>query len=365
MDDNMLGMPFTEIDTPALVIDLDVMEANIAVMADFFARTKAKLRPHVKTHKTPALAHKQIVAGAIGMTCAKLGEAEVMAESGIKDILIANQVVGRGKISRLVDLAKKADMMVAVDDLRNAGEISEVASGAGASVRVLVEVNTGINRCGVEPGKPALELARKVFKLPGLRFSGVMGYEGHAVGIKDFNERSEVARKSMKLLTETADVIRDGGIEVRIVSGGGTGTYNISGVYPGVTEIQAGSYILMDVSYNERCPEFGCALTVLTTVVSITPSQRRVVTDAGLKSMTKDFGMPGVKGYPDLSVMGLSEEHVRIEDKSGRCSLKVGDKIELIPNHVCTTVNLHDRFYGVRKGKVEAIWPIAARGRFD
>jgi D-serine deaminase-like pyridoxal phosphate-dependent protein len=152
---------------------------------------------------------------------------------------------------------------------------------------------------------------------------------------------------------------------VGIVSGGGTGTYNVSGVYPGVTEIQAGSYILMDVSYNERCPEFGCALTVLTTVVSVTQPQRRVVTDAGLKSMTKDFGMPGVKGYPDLSVMGLSEEHVRIEDKSGRCSLKVGDKIELIPNHVCTTVNLHDRFYGMRKGKVEAIWPIAARGRFD
>ena len=364
MVNQMIGMNFTEIDTPALVIDLNAMEDNITKMAEFFAKSEAELRPHFKTHKTPILAHKQIDAGAIGITCAKLGEAEVLAASGIKDILIANQIVGKTKINRLVNLARSTDVMVAVDDLVNASEISAAAESIGTSIRVLIEVNTGMERCGVDPGEPALELARKLIDLPRLSFSGVMGYEGHAVGIDDFDKRTEVASKAMKFLTETADLLRDNAIEVKIVSGGGTGTYNMSGVYPGVTEIQAGSYILMDATYHGRCPEFTRALTVLSTVISVNASQKRIITDAGLKSMTRDFGMPKVKGYPDLEVMGLSEEHVRIDDKSGESDLKPGEKVELFPNHVCTTVNLHDRFYGVREGKIETVWTIEGRGRF-
>lgn len=364
MINHLIGMTFKEIDTPALVIDLDLMEENISKMAEFFVASEAELRPHFKTHKTPILAHKQIDAGAIGITCAKLGEAEVLAASGIKDILIANQIVGKTKINRLVNLSKSTDVMVALDDIANATEISAAAESVGTIVRVLIEVDTGMKRCGVDPGEPALVLARKLLDLPGLKFSGVMGYEGHVVGIGEFNERTEAASKAMKLLTETADLLRDNGIEVGIVSGGGTGTYNMSGAYPGVTEIQAGSYILMDASYHERCPEFARALTVLSTVISVNSSQRRIISDAGLKSMTRDFGMPKVKGYPDLEVMGLSEEHVRIDDKSGECELKPGDKVELIPNHVCTTVNLHDRFYGVREGRLESVWPIEGRGRF-
>jgi D-serine deaminase-like pyridoxal phosphate-dependent protein len=356
-----VGISVEEIDTPALLIDLDVMEGNIARMADFFSGVEANLRPHVKTHKSPILAHKQIAAGAIGVTCAKLGEAEVMAENGIRDILIANQIVGAQKVERLVNLTRDADVMVAVDTTENVKELSMAAQRKGATLRVLVEVNVGQNRCGVDPGEPALDLVRQVAKSKGLKFAGLMGYEGHAVSIADVDERTRKARTSMKILTDTASLIKSAGLSVEVVSAGGTGTYNITGTYPGVTEIQAGSYILMDGSYRKIVP-FDCALTLLTTVVSAR-SPERIIVDAGMKSISQDMGMPEIKDQSDLLVTGLSEEHGKLKSTSDASPLKPGDKIELIPSHGCTTVNLHDRYHAVRNGRLEAVWLIGGRGK--
>jgi len=361
-DDQYIGMPVHELDTPALVIDLDVMEDNIARMAAYFTGIDADLRPHIKTHKCPIIAHKQIAAGSTGITCSKLGEAEVMVQAGIKDILIANEIVGARKIRRLVDLARQAELMVAVDDAQNIEDLSEAVRVAGVRLGVLVDVNVGMNRCGADPGKPALELARKVQEAHGLTFMGLMGYEGHVVGLASAEERSRKGREAMKLLMDTKDLIERSGLVVQIVSSGGTGTYNISGPYPGVTEIQAGSYIFMDAHYRETGIEFGCALSLLATIMSLHLPDR-IITDAGIKTISADFGFPVVKGREELEVIGLNEEHGKIRTKTGKCSLKIGDKIELIPGHGCTTINLHDRYFAVRKGKVEAVYPILARGK--
>ncbi len=351
-----------QLDTPILLIDLDIMESNIARMADYFSKVKASLRPHTKTHKTPILAHKQIDAGAIGVTCAKLDEAEVMVSSGIKDVLIANEIISERKIAKLVGLAKHADVMVAVDDPNNVENLSNTAQMMKAKLRILVEVNTGMNRCGVLPGKPALELARRVSRSKNLVFSGLMGYEGHTVTIPNFEERKKETEKSLALLIETKDLIERNGIEVKIVSGGGTGTYNITGQYPGITEVQAGSYIFMDTYYRNVLKDFDCALTILTTVIS-RPDNNIVIIDAGMKSVTKEFGMPEVKNIDGAKVVSLSEEHGKIDISESSVNLKPGDKIELIPSHCCTTINLHDQFYGIRNDILESIWCISGRGK--
>lgn len=356
------GISLEAIDTPALVVDLDLMEGNIARMANFFAGVSATLRPHTKTHKTPALAHKQIEAGAKGVTCAKLGEAEVMAASGIRDLLIANQVIGRTKIDRLVALARHSDVIVAVDHSDNVREISEAARAVGATVGMLIEVNVGMNRCGVEPGEPTLQLAQIIHRLPGVRFAGVMGYEGHIINDPDQAVRERECRKSMGLLTETAAYVRQAGLPVNIVSGGGTGTYKITGTFPGVTEVQAGSYLFMDATYHKIIPEFDCALTIYTTVVS-RPGDTLAIVDAGLKTMTTEFGFPTVRDRSGATLIGESEEHGKLRLDGASVSLRPGEKIHLLPSHVCTTINLHDRLYGVRNGRLETIWTVAARGK--
>ncbi len=350
-----------QLDTPVLLLDLDIMESNIAKMANYIRGVNAELRPHTKTHKTPILAHKQIQAGAIGVTCAKLGEAVEMVASGIKDILIANEIVTPQKIARLMGLAKHADMMVAVDDPVNVENLSQAAQAKDVKLRVLIEVDIGMKRCGTMPGKPALELAQKVLKSKNLIFAGLMGYEGHTVTTPDFQERKQKTEESLALLVGTKDLLEQNGIEVKIVSGGGTGTYNITGQYPGITEIQAGSYIVMDSFYRNVLQDFDCALTVLTTVIS-RPAKDRIVTDAGIKALTKE-GIPEIKGIPGLEVTGLSEEHGKLKVIDLNLDLKPGDKIEMIPNHCCTTINLHDRYYGIRDGYLEAIWDIAGRGK--
>lgn len=359
----IIGSSKMEIDTPALLIDLPAMERNIARMANFFADKPAKLRPHAKTHKCPIIAQKQLEAGnAVGITCAKLGEAEVLVEGGIRDILIANQIVGPQKIARLVALAHHADLMVAVDDPANVADLSAAASAAGVQLRVLVEVNLGMNRCGVEPGEPALALARKVAEAKGLRFMGLQGYEGHLVFTPDPAERREKTLAAMKTLVETRRLIEDAGLEVKIVSGGGTGTYDVTGSFPGIDEVQAGSYVFMDTKYRSVGLDFELALTVLTTVIS-RPTPHIAITDAGMKVVTSEFGMPEVRGIEGATLTKLSEEHGKIEFASPNTDLKVGDKIELFVSHGCTTINLHDRYYGVRDGRLEAVWSIAGRGK--
>lgn len=360
-----IGMHKTELDTPALLIDLDKMEANIRTMAAYFTTVNAMLRPHLKTHKTPIIAHKQIAAGAIGVTCAKLGEAEAVIHAGIRDVLIANQIVGAQKIARLINLAKHSEIMVAVDNAQNVQAISEAASAKDVSVRMLVEVNIGMDRCGVEPGEPALELAELIRKSPNVNFAGLMGYEGHTVANPDKAERNAAAREAIQILVEAKHYLEKRGVPVSIMSGGGTGTFNITGSIPEMTEVQAGSYVLMDSTYGnvEGIGEhFERALSVLATVVS-RPSADRIIVDTGLKVLAKEFGIPQPIGVTGVEMTGLSEEHGKMQVSDENVSLNPGDKLEILPTHCCTTVNLHDRYYGIRNGIVESVWEIAARGK--
>ena len=364
-----IGMQKTELDTPALLIDLDKMEANIQTMADYFTTVNAMLRPHVKTHKTPIISHKQIAAGAIGVTCAKLGEAEAVIHAGVRDVLIANQVVGSHKIARLINLARHSEIMVAVDNPQNVRDISAAAAAKGVTVRMLVEVNVGMNRCGVESGKPALELAKQIRQSPNLKFEGLMGYEGHTVAKPDLKEREANVREAMQHLIDAKHYLEKHGVEVSIMSGGGTGTFNITGSIPEMTEVQAGSYVFMDSTYRNVegvGEQFDCSLSVLATVVS-RPAPDRVIVDTGLKVLAKEFGIPQPIGITGVEMTGLSEEHGTLKSvgqvSDTNVSLTPGDKIEILPTHCCTTVNLHDRYYGIRNGIVESVWDIAARGK--
>ena len=357
------GTHYLELDTPALLLDLDAFEYNVSKMAQFFADKPTSLRPHAKTHKCPEIARRQLHSGAIGITCAKVGEAEVMAQAGIQDILIANQVVGEIKIERLTDLAARCELMVAVDDPANITALSQACQAKGVSLRVLVEVDIGMNRCGVQSGAPALRLAQQVADSPNLRLAGRMGYEGHLVSIADTEERQARVLQALVPLQETRDLLAENGLPVEIVSGGGTGTYDVSGSYPPMTEIEAGSYVLMDASYVKVRPEFKTALTILSSVVS-RPAPERIVTDAGMKAIATDHGLPISIGIPGASVRRLSEEHGLLELADPKAvQLRPGDKVRLIPGHCCTNVNLYDILHVLQDGTLVDIWPIAARGR--
>jgi D-serine deaminase-like pyridoxal phosphate-dependent protein len=350
-----------DLDTPALLLDAALLERNIARMAAFARQAGIHLRPHAKTHKSPQIAAMQIAAGAIGITCQKLGEAEVMADAGIDGILISNQIVGRHKIARLVNLARRTDVAVAVDDPRNVDDLSAAAVSAGVPLKVVVEVDVGMGRCGVQPGEPALQLAQLVRRSPGLAFVGLMGYEGHAVSIHDAEQRRQTASAALQLLVDTVELLQSRGLPVPVVSSTGTGTYDVGGRFPGITEIQVGSYATMDGAYREVGVPFDCALTILTTIIS-TPRDGVAIADAGMKSIATDHGLPKVLDIPDAEVVSLSEEHGRIA-LCGPTQPRPGDKIRLLPMHGCTTINLHDRFYVVRDGYLEAVWPVVARGR--
>ena len=364
-ESEIIGRPLSEVDTPALVIDADAMERNIARMAEFFAGSRAKLRPHAKTHKSPIIANKQIKAGAVGATCAKLGEAEALAHGGVNDILIANQIVGPHKIGRLVRLGRQIDIAAAVDNIDNARQISDAAVAAGSSVRLLVEVNVGMNRCGVEPGSEAVELAKQVASLPGIRFFGIQSYEGHLVMLDGHENRRERVLEAMAPVIETRQMIEAAGVPVTVISGGGTGTFDITSTIEGFDEIQAGSYVFMDAKYGTvEGPDavFEPALYIWSTIVS-RPTRERAVADIGLKTATSELGLPVMADYRDSKTVSLSEEHVKLLLEGEAQSLRVGDKVRFQPGHVCTTVNLHDAYVVARDGMVEAVWPVAARGR--
>jgi D-serine deaminase-like pyridoxal phosphate-dependent protein len=287
-----------------------------------------------------------------------------MVNAGIKDIFITNEVVSKEKIERLIMINRHANVKIAIDNLEIAKIISKAAIKRNVQQDVLVEVDVRNKRCGVAPGKPTLDLVKEVIKLKGLRFRGLMGYEGPFFGLINFEERKRAAYQLLALLKETIELVESEGIEVEIVSAGSTGTYNITAEYPRVTEIEAGSYVFMDSTYRKLGLEFKCALTVLTTIIS-RPTPTRIIVDVGLKGITTEFGMPIVKDKEKEAVVyHLSEEHGLIE-VDPKVNFKVGDKIELIPSHCCTTVNLHERYYGVRDDVVEVIWPILARGKFQ
>ncbi len=360
MSEYAIGLHKWDVDTPALCLDIEALERNIARMADYLRERPAALRPHTKTHKCPTIAWKQLEAGAIGVTCAKLGEAEVMARAGIQDILIANQIVGPRKISRLVGLARESRVMVTVDDLDNARQLSAAVEASGIRLRALIEVDVGMGRCGLADRGAVTELAQAMSAMAGIRLEGLMGYEGHTVMLPDPKGRRAAAEAAMAQLIETRDAVQEAGIRVAIVSSGGTGTYDFTGDYAGVTEIQAGSYATMDARYQRIVPEFETAVTVVAQVISA--REDRVIIDAGLKTLTPEFGLPELLYPAGWKLSHQSEEHSTLIREEGQ-QLKNGDRVEIVPSHGCTTINLHDAYHVVRGERITAIWPIASRGR--
>jgi len=356
---SQIGLEVNELDTPALLIDLDLMEKNISTMADFFKGKEAKLRAHTKVHRTPILAHKQLEAGAKGICCQKVAEAELMVASGIRDVMVTNEIVTPAKINRLISLTNYADISVPVDDVSNAEALSRAAQREGAELSVLVDVHMGSNRCGVEPGEPALKLARSIQGLRGLRLMGLMGFEGHVSHMEPREKRRVEIERLEGLLVGTKELIERSGMEVAEISTGSTGTYDVSGVIPGVSEVQAGTYILMDSNYRRHVPEFDCALCVLSTVIS-KPSHDRAITDAGRMSISSPRGTPVVKGGEGVEVVGVHAENTILKTEKP-AEMEIGDKVEVIPPYLDGTVKLHERFYGIRRGRVEAVWRILGR----
>ena len=356
-----LGQPLDVLDSPQLVIDLDVVDTNLRRMRAAFRDRPVRVRIHFKSLKCAGLARYLAAAGADGFLCAKLNEAEVLAGAGLDDVFIANQIVGPIKLRRLAELARRIRVSVCVDDSANVEALGRAAEAAGVTVGALVEVNIGMNRCGVEPGEPALALARLVQARTGLRFEGLQGYDGHLQMLPDAAERRVKCLEGVRRLVETRRLIERSGIPVAVVTGAGTGTWEFVGFEEGVTEIQPGSFILMDCAYHTVRPEFGCALSVLSTVVSRRP--RWYVLDAGSKAISRDFGTPVLKGRPGDRITKLSEEHTTVE--SGDPAVRLGDRFEVIPAHCCATMNLHRRCVAIRGQRIEALWDIEASGRYD
>ena len=362
VDSALIGTRKQDLDTPALCVDVDLMEENIGRMETHLRSLGVHLRPHTKTHKSPIMARKQIEAGAIGVCCAKLGEAEAMAAGGVTGILIPNQIVSVYKITRLVNLAAWADVMVAVDTPSNVADLDAAATEKGIELRVIIEQDIGMDRCGVRTIEQGVALARRIEASKSLSFEGIMGYEGHCVMKEPFSLREQTTRSSVAKLVELKKTIEAVGIPVPIVSSGGTGTYEITPTIDGITEIQAGSYITMDTRYRSvGITGFNLALTVLSTVISV-PRPDLALCDVGMKSATKEFGTPGVAHPAGWELTRLSEEHGRLE-RAGGPPLQIGDKVEFYPSHGCTTINLHDTYFAIRKGTVEAKWPVAGRGK--
>ena len=357
-----LGAGPTEIDTPALLLDHAKLIRNIARMATFAAGGPAHLRPHSKTHKCVEIARLQLDAGATGITCAKVGEAEALADGGIADILIANQVVGPIKIARLIALARRCAVTVAVDDAGNVAQLSAAAARAGVTIRCYVEVDVGMARCGVPDGAAALRLARLVHDRPGLVFGGLQTYEGHLQNVVPLDERIALTERDLAAARAAKEAVEAGGLAVGQVSGGGTGTHMVTGRLPYMSELQCGSYATMDAQYRAvGGADFDNALTVLATVIS-RPRPDRAVIDAGLKAVTPEFGDPTVL-CDGASWLDFSEEHGELSLSGAAGELRVGDKIELVPRHGCTTVNLYDRFHVMRDGRLIDEWAVAGRGR--
>lgn len=357
----LIGLPVSEVPTPALLVDLDLLTQNIDTMAGYLAKGQTKLRPHAKTHKTPAIAHMQMRAGAVGLCCATVGEAEVMVYAGIPEVMIANEVVEPAALRRAVNLCRQARVLMIVDDKENVSNLAAVARQYGVTVEVLVDLDVGQGRCGARSLEQLVELAREVQKQQGLRLVGVFGYEGHLQFIVDRDERSQKGRVATGALVAAARELTSLGMEMELVSGAGTGTYDIAAEFDGMTEIQAGSYIFMDGTYQKLGLPFEQSLSVLSTVVS-RPAPEIAIFDVGLKGISPERFFPSLQGGRDgmAEVKSLSEEHATAHLSAG-FDPRPGQKYRFTPSHCCSTVNLYDVMVGVRNGKVESLWPIAAR----
>jgi D-serine deaminase-like pyridoxal phosphate-dependent protein len=363
-----IGMTLDEVDTPALIIDLDAFERNLRRLADRVAGSGVRLRAHAKTHKCPVIALKQIELGAVGVCVQKVSEAEAMIYGGVRDVLVTNEVVGRQKLRRLMGLAGMARLGVCADDPAQLADLEAAAAEAGTAIRVYVEVNMGGNRCGVEPGEPALDLARRIGDLPHLTFGGLQAYHGSAQHLRGWDERQKAIASAVEKAASTRDLLLANGIACDQVTGAGTGTFEFeagSGVY---TELQCGSYIFMDADYGRNFDRDGAptrafepSLFVWATVMS-RPAQERAIVDAGLKALAFDSGPPLVWDEPAATYERASDEHGRLGISAPTNRLNLGDKVRLVPGHCDPTVNLYDWYVGIRGDRVEALWPITARG---
>ena len=363
-------MDLDDLDTPSLVIDLDTLERNIGEMAAVAREAGVRLRPHTKTHKSPEIARMQVDAGATGITVAKLGEAEVMADAGLDDLLIAFPLVGERKLGRLRELLERAQLRLSLDDVEVAEGVGRVGKELGRDVPVLVEVDTGLHRMGREPGDPSARLALDIAGVPGVEVVGLLTHAGHAYRAGDPGELRTIATREAMDVLDTAERCEHEGLPIREISVGSTPTAGVAAAVDGVTEIRPGTYVFNDVQQIRLgiATQETCAATVLATVVA-RPTAERFLIDGGTKSFSSDGGdgppFPGrgvVVGRPDLVLDFMSEEH-GVGHLVGGAELRIGERLQVIPLHVCSTVNLFDAAFGVRDRVVEREIAIAARGK--
>jgi len=353
---SMIGRKRSELVTPALILDLDIVRGNLAFMKQKMSKLPAKLRPHIKVHKSPDIARMQIDAGAIGIGTATIWEAIIMARAGIDDVFVINQVIGSEKVRAAALLSREVPLKVAVDDASNVNALADAAKKAGSVIGCVIEVDTGMKRCGVESPDEALTLARAITQSPTLRLDGVTGYEGHCSREFDKTKRERMEREAMSYFVGTADFLRKNGFACPIVSAAGTGTWELTAAYPGITEIQPGSYATMDGYHAGLDPRFKQATTVLATIIS--RRKGRIVTDSGKKTVGANEAV--FKDYP-YDISRYDEEH-GIFKIDNSCPLKVGDTAELYPGYTPFAVNYFDVYHVVENGKVIDIWPIIPRG---
>ena len=360
-----IGTPTEQLDTPSLIVDVESLDHNIATVASFFKNSTAKLRPHVEAHRTPAIAHKQMAAGGHvgGIAVSSLGQAEVFVPNGFSDVFVANLVVTPQKITRLCALAHHANIGVAVDSPANVADLSDAAVANGVSLEVAVYVNTRLGLYGVDAGPPAVELAKTVVDAPGLDFAGIMTHEG-SILMDDADDAADAARAAVQPLLDTRQDLERAGIDVRVVSAGGTSNYQVVGAMDGVTEVLAGTYALLDAQHAPHLPHLRTAGRVMSTVTS-RPEPGYMITDGGQKAIGADTGFPSIDNLPNPTVKGLSAEHGSIYfDATNSADPQLGDKIWCTPWDAATCANLHDYIFAVRNDALEAVWEVSARGRY-
>lgn len=359
-----VGDGLDSLDTPSMIVDLDLMEANIKKLMDTLLPTGLNIRPHLKTTKSAVLARKLNDAGAKGGCVAKLSEAEAIAAKGFTDLLITCEIIGPHKVKRLVELFRRhRDIRIVVDSEIGATAINDALENSDIDdpITVLIDVDVGLHRTGVDPNK-AVALAARISSLKHLHLIGVQGYEGHLQHLHDREDRKRQCLESMKILTETAEALRKEGFDIQVVTTGGTGTAEFCASVPGITELQPGSFIFMDTDYRNAVGTFySNSLTLLSTVVS-KQGELQVTIDAGLKSLTTDSGLAECKD-PRYKHHNLGDEHGSLTWEEGTPALDVGDRVEMIPSHIDPTINLHDFYYAYRNAIIEEIWTVDSRGK--
>ena len=357
-----------DLPTPQVVVDRSRLLNNIARVQQLASTAGMRLRPHAKTHKSPVIAKLQMARGAVGQCVQKVAEAEVLAWGGVPDILVSNEVVGASKLARLAALARIAKVAVCADDAAQVAAIETAAQDAGVRLPVLVEIDVGAGRCGVAPGPDAVALAKRIAASKNLIFGGLQAYQGSAQHKRTVAERRTLIGNAVDASRRTVEQLRQQGLECPIVGGAGTGTFQIESVSDVYNEIQAGSYVFMDADYARNLDETGApistfrhSLFVLATVMSV-PNRNIAVVDAGHKAVAVDSGMPTIWQRPDIRYVSASDEHGKLEVASETAAPKLGEKLRLVPGHCDPTVDRYDWYVGVRNGRVECLWPVAARG---